>query len=534
MSAPTPRPLALSLALCTLLAACGTASAVAVDAGVPGASPDASDAAATDGSASGKALALAPGEVAELTVTDGRAATTLASPAGTERYVVVLASTKLDSSRLNFGYAAARGGAEPDTEARVVTGCSLSPAAWQGKPAPAEPEPQGQAPVVGSTRTLQVPVGNRLETITAQVAATSARAVVWLDTTPAHPATLDPAFMAEFLADFDKTILPRERAVFGMESDIDGDGRVGLVFSPLTRDSAVAFFRQCDLSEAEGCGGQGGNKAELLYLTPPANIAPPYNTPAAIKEILAHELGHLLHFNRKVLRNKATSWPDASYMIEGFGGFAQDVVGFQSGNLYVTKAGLDGIGEVSLAEVLGTRSTYDSAKDGLLRGAGYLFVRYLYDRAGGDSAKADGTLEGRGGTAFLRDVLDAKESVAERTASGAKTTPADLATDFYTTLALSNGEKGGATAPKNPCFAYLPTQLDPVTGKQRGADLYASFHGQSMKGPKTQPLEAADGSIRAGGVEYLTLSAEPGTKETRIQLTTDGAALPRVRVARLQ
>lgn len=525
----SPRLALPFVAFCTLVVACGTTSDGGPEAGVP-----AADAGVDTGPSGPGALSLEPGEVAEVSVVDGRAALTLASPTGAERFVVVLASTKLDSSKETFPYALSRDDANADTEARTLTRCSLSRDAWQGKAVPVEVEPQGTAPATGTTRTLQVPVGNRLETITAQVAASSARAVVWVDTTPAHPATLEPAFMTEFLADFDKLILPRERAVFGMESDLDGDGRVGLVFTPLTKDSAVAFFRQCDLSEADGCGSGNGNKGELLYLTPPANIAPPYNTPAAIKEILAHELGHLVHFNRKVLRNKLTKWPDASYMIEGFGGFAQDVVGFQSGNLYVAKAGLDGIGEVSLAEVLGARSTYDSARDGLLRGAGYLFVRYIYDRAGGDTAKADGTLEGLGGPAFLRDVLDAKESVAERTATVAGAPLADVAMDFYTTLAVSNGEKGSGSTPKNACFRYADTQVDPLTQKQRGADLHASFHGQGMKGVKTQRAEAADGSIRAGGVEYLTLDAAPEAKTLKLAVTIDAGALPRVRVARLK
>ncbi len=507
---------ALSLSL-----GCGNSVAPAgTDAGgLPEASPPAAG-----------ALSLAAGEVAELSLSQGRASVRLSSPLGTEKFVLVVASTKLDSSKDSYTYTVTGGAPGSSTDARLATGCSLD-SPWKDRPVQTEPEPSGAPPAVGATRTLIVPVGNRRETITAEVVAVSSRAVVWKDTTPAHPATLEPAFTADFLADFDRTLLPRERSIFGVESDVDGDGRVGLVFSPLTRDSAVAFFSQCDLLEGTpGCGA--GNRGEFLYLTPPANIAPPYNTPAAIKEILAHELGHLHHFNRKVLRNKLTSWPDSSYMIEGFGGFAQDVIGYQSGNLYVAKAGLDGIGDSSLADVLGARSTYDSKRDGALRGVGYLFVRYAYDRAGGDSAKADGTLDGRGGTAFLRDVLDAKESVAARMASMASL--ADISMDFYTALALSNGEKGAGSAPKNPCFAFAPVQTDPVTGKPRGADLHASFHGQQMKGPKTQELEAADGTLRSGGVELLVFDARAGAPESGAQVTIDEAALPRVRVARVK
>src|SRR6185436_3714989 len=115
--------------------------------------------------------------------------------------------------------------------------------------------------------------------------------------------------------DFERVSLPRARQVFGTEPDLDHDGRIQLVFTRLTRENGVAFFSSCDLAEQlEGC--QGSNHGEYLYLTPPDAIKPPYNTPSAIKEILAHEVAHLLHFQRKVLRNQLTSWEDGAYLCE--------------------------------------------------------------------------------------------------------------------------------------------------------------------------------------------------------------------------
>lgn len=488
------------------------------------------DAASDAGAPPEGALSLAPGEAAEIAVDEGTANVVLATTGG-ESFVAIVASTSLDAPRSDHAYTVGPS-TGPRGRATKLDGCALSSATWAGVPVPPEAPPAGVAPAVGTTRSLVVPVGTRLETITAEVVATSASAVVWADTTAARPATLDPAFVSAFLADFDANILPRERALFGVESDTDGDGRVSLVFSPLTKDSAVAFFRQCDLSEGPGCGPGAGNRGEYLYLTPPADIAPPYDTPAAIKEILAHELGHLLHYNRKVLRNRLSSWPDAAYMIEGFGGFAQDASGFQSGNLYVTKAGLDGIGDFSIAEVLGARSSYDTKRDGVLRGGAYLFVRYLYDKAGADTIAADGSIEGKGGTAFLRAVLDAPGAVASRVAEPQEL--ADVTMDFYTALLLSGSEKAGGTAPKNRCFAFGDVAIDPLTKKPRGADPYASFHGQSMKGPKVQKLSTADGKLRPGGVEYLAFEGAPDGAETTLSVAVPIAAAPRVRVVRMR
>ena len=76
--------------------------------------------------------------------------------------------------------------------------------------------------------------------------------------------------------------------------------------------------------------------------------------------------------------------------------------------------------------------------------------------------------------------------------------------------------------------------IDPLTKKPRGADPFASFHGQSMKGPKVQKLESADGKLRSGGVAYLSFDATAGAPSTDLSVTVPVAAAPRVRVIRLR
>ncbi|MHB8879321.1 MAG: hypothetical protein ACYC8T_36970, partial [Myxococcaceae bacterium] len=362
------------------------------------------------------------------------------------------------------------------------------------------------------------------------------RAVVWADKTVAHPANLDPGFVTAFLADFENIILPRQRTVFGMESDLDGDGHIALVFSPLTYQTAVAFFTGCDLKNFAGCPST--NSGEYLYLTPPATIPAPYNTPNAIKEILTHECSHLIHFNRKVLKNTLADWTDSSYLIEGVGGFAQDAVGPQAGNLHVAKAGLDGIGKFSLSDTLRDNTRYDTPRDGVLRGGSYLFVRYLYDRAGGDLIQTDGTIVNQGGPAFFRALLGAPQSVAAALPGVSGATLGDIAADFYTTLAMSNRDSStGGVAPTNPCFAYLPTTIDPQwTNRQRGANVFAKFSGGAiqMTGPAMQQAAISDGLMRVGGVEYLELDAAAGSTHLDFTLLVDPTAQARVRVGRLR
>jgi hypothetical protein len=475
-------------------------------------------------------LALRPGEVAELSVDDGVAGAVLATASADERYVVILSSAKYDTSGTKLDWSVEAGAPPPaGAKATIAGGCSLDPARWSTVTIPPVAPPVGTTVTAGATKTLHAWTPEGIEQIEVKAVAVGPRAVVWADVTAAHPAALDGAFASQFLADFENTILPRERAVFGVESDVDGDGHIGLVFTPLTRKTAVAFFTSCDLLKWSGC--EETNAGEYLWLTPPNAIAPPYNTANAIKEILTHELAHLIHFDRKVLENQLTDWPDSGYMAEAVGGFAQDAIGPQSGNLYVAMAGLQKIADFSLGNTLADGAAYDTERDGALRGGSYLFFRWLYDRAGGDLALPDGTIEGRGGPALLRALLESRESIARTLPRVTERAIADIGTDFYTTLAMSNRDRVGGSAPTNPCFGYLPTQIDPITGKQRGADIFGSVHGMPMGG--VAMTDARAGTVRAGGAAYVTLPGGAATRQS-LRVSVDPAALPRVRIGRIK
>lgn len=234
-----------------------------------------------------------------------------------------------------------------------------------------------------------------------------------------------------------------------------------------------------------------------------------------------------------MLKNALPGWADSAYMDEGIGGFAQDAVGPQAGNLYVAKAGLDSINSFSLGDTLTDHTAYDTPRDGALRGGSYWFVRYLYDRAGGDTANPDGTITNQGGPALMHALLGAPQSVAAALPTLTKASTADIATDFFTTLAMSNRDESGGVAPANACFAYLPTAKDPIWNKQRGASAFAKFT-MTMTGPALQQAATADGQLRAGGVEYLELDATAGTPTIDLAILVDPAALARVRVGRIR
>ncbi len=159
-------------------------------------------------------------------------------------------------------------------------------------------------------------------------------------------------------------------------------------------------------------------------------------------------------------------------------------------------------------------------------------MRWFYDRAGGDFAETDGSITSKGGPALLRALLDTPESISSALPKEAGSSMTDLATDFWTTLAMSNREEHAASRPVNPCFSYLPTQDDPLTTRQRGANLYASFHGQQMQGPKVTPVDSADGELSSGGADFLEVDATAGQDTLWVSVSLAGSA--RVRLGRIQ
>jgi hypothetical protein len=277
---------------------------------------------------------------------------------------------------------------------------------------------------------------------------------------------------------------------------------------------------------------------EILYLSPPSSLKPPMNTPAAMLETVAHELQHAIYFNRKFLLNGGGGALDSEnpYLTEGLSALAQDLSGYQAGNFYVMKAGLDGVDDVSVPNLTSDaiKSYVPQPADGIMRGAGYLLLRYLFDRAGGDALDANATPVDKGGISWLRKLVDAKETGEPNVLKASGLAAADLIGDFWAALALSNRGPGGTPLNPEARYNFQATTTDPLTTRQRGANLWGSFHGVQATGPKTQPIAAADGSLRAGGAELLVLVAKPGNPALGFTVETDPAAQARARLIRIR
>lgn len=455
--------------------------------------------------------ALEPGDVADMTATDAGVEIELANP-GT--YIVTLVSQAVMPGEV-YGY-----GANAEAAARVEP----------GDPRPTVPHDDDPAPVsvaVGDTRTFEVWDGSDEVTVTAEATQVTDGVVFWVDTTTENPLSFDQSVLDDFLDQFQTIVIPRERQVFGEESDVDGDEKIHVLLSyTVNMYGAVAYVTSCDIGAAN-CTGNGG---EIVYLGIPDPDSG-YSSAGGIAETVAHELNHLIYGWHKYALNDQPGAQENIYLTEGMSALAQDLTGYNNGNQYVWAAALDApqlgdeasIDSVSVNDFLRGTTYYDADRDGPLRGAAYLFLRYLFEQAGGMTVEADGTLVDAGGMAFLHDWFDAPELGGDTVPVTTGREVQDTILDWYTALVVT-----GRVENDNPAWNYQERVADPLTGYEFGVDPYATIHGWlRLDGPRVQPLDGADGEIRGGGVEYLEVEVtEAGV--VSVPVSADARAVARI------
>ncbi len=461
---------------------------------------------------------LVVGGVADMVTEGGEVWVDLVQPGS---YVVVLTSTD-EATGTEHGY----GGAA--SAAKVVT------------PADPRPIPAGHHPIMrtelGDSTTFEVYNGTRYVDITAEAIQVTDELVVWEDqTTENEFGSVDEDIMADVIEQLEQIVLPRERVLFGEESDVDEDGKLWVLLTyTVNMYGAAAYVTWCDIGVTEGCYGYGHGH-EIVYL---GYVDPDDSRSSAsgITETVAHELAHLIYAYHKVLLNDASGLDENIYITEGTSALAQDLTGYNNGNQYVWASALDmtetygsedySIQAVSLNDLFRGSDYYDEARDGALRGGAYLFLRYLFEQQGGMQINMDGSFEDLGGITWTRSYFSVPESGVDGVEVSTGGSFPELAMDFFTALVVS-----GRGLNDDPVYNFQERVEDPLTGYSYGVDTYANIHGWlQLDGPVVQAWDDADGSLRAGGVEYLEVTAEAG----RLSLPVSEAALARARVFRIE
>jgi hypothetical protein len=462
------------------------------------------------------AAALAVGDVAELGGDGGTFGFTLAE-AGSYLAVVVSRDLEPDTTwdlSLDDG---ARGEQRVgESEPRFRPAQADEPVALRGTIGdPTVPE-------VGEVRTFEIAGSFIVREVEAEAIVVTDDLVVYEDITTENLLDpLDASFVSDVVDQFELTALPRERFFFHPESDVNADGHVTVLFSYAVNETgAMAFVTSCDLQPQDVCGY--GNEQELIYAGIPDPEAP-QSSVNGTTELLAHEFNHNIYFASRFLDNDATGTNENVYLTEGTSAMAQDLCGYNNGNLYVWAAALEDPWHTSLADIFvytpGTH--YYESRDGQLRGLAYLAFRYLYDRYGAEEALEDGTFEVTCGVEFLNAWFDSPTAGLDGVQEVAGLDADTYVVDFWTALGVHQRVDEGQAA--DDAYHFQDPTEDVLTGYQRGVDFDMTIHGwMPVTGVATYDLDdPTTVDLRSGGAAFFlgegvdagtgfTLTAEPG------------------------
>jgi hypothetical protein len=373
---------------------------------------------------------------------------------------------------------------------------------------------------IGQRDDFQVFNGNGFDftTVSAEVVFTSARAVLFEDVNAPENGFTEADYEA-FAAEFDDPIYDRDVDVFGQPSDIDGNGRIIILFTPVVNeltppnsDGFVAgFFFGLDLTSQAN-----SNEGEIFYSVVP-DPAGEFGDPRTrdrilevVPPVLAHELQHMIHFNqRRLLRSgggedlwlsEALAHTAESIVSDEFAARGDDVraADFELSNLARARRYLLDPEETRLVARFG---------DGTLaeRGAGWMFMQYLRGHFGGDAIV----------TSLSQTTSTGVANVTSKTG--------ESWLDLITHWLIANYADDAPelpTGPTDPRDSYPNRNL-----RAEFQDLGLSYPLTPQASGFTMLVEAADVPSSAG--RYLELDAGAGASDLRLRLTgEDGEPFP--------
>ncbi|MFA4948493.1 MAG: hypothetical protein WC674_08315 [Candidatus Krumholzibacteriia bacterium] len=231
-------------------------------------------------------------------------------------------------------------------------------------------------------------------TVTANLKYDGAHTLLYVDA-EVPQSCLSDAEAADLGLAFNANIYDVDCSSFGSESDINGDGKVAILMTPVVNRMTPAgeatgpngyiagFFLAIDLLPGL-VDHRVTNGMEIFYAmvpdpdSPPefGNIFPKEKTLGVIRGVLAHEFLHMILFNYRVLvygGGVSGEYMEDLWINEGLAHIAEDLNEFDSSNIGRANLFLGNPGNVTL--IYGG----DLLEE---RGAEFLFLRHLGDRFG--------------------------------------------------------------------------------------------------------------------------------------------------------
>jgi len=208
--------------------------------------------------------------------------------------------------------------------------------------------------VVGDRINIKIPDASTNDLCTnfiptqAVVASVSQKAILMVDTLDGPPSSLfTQAQMDSITGEFDAVTYPTDSAYFNTPTDVDGNGRIIMLFSgqinmltpassPATAGFVGGFFFAGDFfptvatPQAGACAESNG--AEIFYLLSPdptakfGNVRTTSSVRQGTRGTIAHEFQHMINAGNRFQNPQVSSF-EASWLDEALAHFAEDAVG---------------------------------------------------------------------------------------------------------------------------------------------------------------------------------------------------------------
>jgi len=208
-------------------------------------------------------------------------------------------------------------------------------------------------------------------------------------------------------------IIPRVEALWGKPADIDGDGRMAVLFTHTINEenSAVGFFNPSDFFETSD---NISNEMDIIYIAMPDSAPGSAYSAKNIIATVAHELTHACTFTAKTWKKLKNGSSNAEredlFLDEGWSHLTENIcgVGISGGNVKFLNRFLENTSMYSLCGA----NRYGQEDSPGMRGAITLFLSWLFWKSGGitwdDSDPV--TIKDSGGIAFLERMVELSDT----------------------------------------------------------------------------------------------------------------------------
>lgn len=313
--------------------------------------------------------------------------------------------------------------------------------------------------------------------------------------------TLDDEDLASLANNFEEIALPLERELFGHESDINLDGRICILMTPVLNEMATSggivtgFFFLGDLYK-RSIVNPASNARECFYTMVPdpsgefgSAISKGFTINNILPGVLAHEYQHMTSCNQHVFRNRGAT--EEPWLNEGLSHLAEDLTGF--GNENPSRVRL------FLAQSSRTALIPSTSPQLAERGASYLFIRYLYEQSpDGDTFIQNLYSSSRVGVTNLESAFNGTDSAF------------DEFPEFLNRwgLALALSETGVTTDPR---YNFVSRERHSETGNFTGICVRCDTQdgrGTVLGGPVITEIDSspASATLKSTGVQIFRVS----------------------------